>query len=108
MAALLLGKTAEAAERGIELAIDGEVRASAVEPRDVVPQGNLVDNAFDAASGRPARRIAVTSEQRHELRLSVGDNGPGIPRKTTSMSSSTAGRPRHGGGPGGRGWGSPW
>ena len=61
VAALLLGKTSEAAERGVELALTGELPAeSAVPPRDLVTViGNLVDNALDAVSGQPERRIAV-------------------------------------------------
>ena len=61
VAALLLGKTSEAAERGVELALTGELPAeSDVPPRDLVTViGNLVDNALDAVSGQPERRIAV-------------------------------------------------
>ena len=62
LAALLLGKTAEAAERGIELVVTGEVTGPTpdVEPRDLVTvAGNLVDNALDAVVGRPERRVAV-------------------------------------------------
>jgi sensor histidine kinase regulating citrate/malate metabolism len=83
LAALLLGKTAQASERGITLSIDGEVSTSRyrIEPRDVVTlAGNLVDNALDAASGRegPRVQVTVTWDETH-LRLRVGDNGPGIP-----------------------------
>lgn len=83
LAALLLGKTAQASERGITLTIDGEVSTSRyrIEPRDVVTlAGNLVDNALDAASGSegPRVQVTVTWDESH-LRLRVGDNGPGIP-----------------------------
>ena len=54
VAALLLGKTAEAAERGIELTIAGDLPTDADVPsRDLVTVlGNLVDNALDAVTGR--------------------------------------------------------
>ncbi|MEO5662013.1 MAG: sensor histidine kinase [Nocardioides sp.] len=83
LAALLLGKTAQASERGITLTIDGDVSTSRyrIEPRDVVTlAGNLVDNALDAASGVDGPRVEVTVvwDETH-LRLRVGDNGPGIP-----------------------------
>jgi sensor histidine kinase regulating citrate/malate metabolism len=81
VAALLLGKTSEAAERGVELALTGELPAeSAVPPRDLVTViGNLVDNALDAVSGEPERRIAVHLDGTDtELRISVGDSGPGL------------------------------
>ena len=57
LAALLLGKTAEAAERGIDLVVGGDVPAELpVRPRELVTVvGNLVDNAIDAVA-EPARR----------------------------------------------------
>jgi two-component system CitB family sensor kinase len=62
VAALLLGKVSEAAERGIELTVDldGE-SALPLAPSDAVSLvGNLVDNAMDAAcEGDPPRSVAV-------------------------------------------------
>ena len=61
VAALLLGKSAEAAERGISLTVTGELPASFAvgSPRDLVTVlGNLVDNAIDAVAGTP---IAASS-----------------------------------------------
>ncbi|NYE38793.1 sensor histidine kinase regulating citrate/malate metabolism [Nocardioides cavernae] len=85
LAALLLGKTAQAAERGIQLDIEGELPADLpVSPRDLVTLvGNLVDNAFDAVadtrSDRPQRvRVGLAGDARH-LRVEVDDSGPGIP-----------------------------
>ncbi|GAA3933206.1 sensor histidine kinase [Actinomadura viridis] len=63
LAALLLGKSTEAAERGVELVLDADMSMDgaegAIEPRDLVTiLGNLIDNAVDAAiegaaGGRP-------------------------------------------------------
>lgn len=84
LAALLLGKSAQAAERGIELVIEGGVEADVpLGPRDLVTVvGNLVDNALDAVSGAEARarRVEVRlSGDRHELVVEVDDAGPGVP-----------------------------
>jgi sensor histidine kinase regulating citrate/malate metabolism len=83
LAALLLGKTAQAAERGIELTVDGDLRAGTgpVEPRDLVTVvGNLVDNAMDAVAGRDERQVdvRVTGDQ-HQVTVVVDDSGPGVP-----------------------------
>jgi len=81
VAALLLGKSAEAAERGIELSVEGDLAAeTGVPARDLVTVlGNLVDNAFDAVAGRPERRVEVNLETRGDrLRVVVGDSGPGL------------------------------
>jgi two-component system, CitB family, sensor kinase len=62
VAALLLGKVSEAAERGVELTVhlDGDA-ALPLAPSDAVSlTGNLVDNAIDAAAeGDPPRSVAV-------------------------------------------------
>ena len=91
VAALLLGKTAEAAERGIELAITGDLSAehadraghaehAEVAARDLVTVlGNLVDNALDAVTGRDTRRVAVRLDGDGErVRVVVSDSGPGL------------------------------
>ena len=62
VAALLLGKSAEAAERGVDLTVTGELPADAGVPaRDLVTVlGNLVDNALDAVDGSASwRRVDV-------------------------------------------------
>ena len=59
LAALVLGKAAEASERGVELRVDDdlEVPAGVADPRDLVTiVGNLLDNAVDAATRRRRRR----------------------------------------------------
>jgi sensor histidine kinase regulating citrate/malate metabolism len=83
LAALLLGKSAQAAERGVELRVSGDLRAGAgpVEPRDLVTVvGNLVDNALDAVASREHRRVEVRISGGDEVvTVVVGDSGPGVP-----------------------------
>ncbi len=105
LAALLLGKAAQANERGVELVladdslIDDGVLPASLPQRDLVTVlGNLIDNAVDAASEavarppdavpaqrtppprRPARaRVTVTALAGDgELLLRVADNGAGV------------------------------
>jgi sensor histidine kinase regulating citrate/malate metabolism len=82
VAALLLGKTAEASERGIELTIEGDLPTDGTEvtSRDLVTVvGNLVDNALDAVAGQPVRRVSVRLETSPDLvRVVVADSGPGL------------------------------
>jgi len=83
LAAMLLGKTAQAAERGIELTVaDGSVVSPhAFDPQDLVTLvGNLIDNAMDATLDVDrTRRVEVWCRLGgHELALRVGDSGPGL------------------------------
>jgi sensor histidine kinase regulating citrate/malate metabolism len=91
LAALLLGKAAEAHERGVELtvsedsSIDDGVLPPELAARDLVTVlGNLLDNAIDAAiegAGAGGRRPAVAVTARvedGELLLRVADSGPGV------------------------------
>lgn len=83
LAALLLGKAAQAHEKGVELIVsdDTEVHGAAVAPRDLVTLvGNLVDNAIDAAlAAPPPRRVTVTARSdRDGFHLSVADSGSGV------------------------------
>lgn len=82
VAALLLGKTAQAAERGIDLRVAEETRLvdPPVDGRDLVTVvGNLVDNAMDAANDSPARRVDLSIvQQGRSLRIRVEDSGPGL------------------------------
>ncbi|MGF1339237.1 sensor histidine kinase [Streptomyces flavovirens] len=101
LAALLLGKAAQANERGVELVlaedslIDDGALPDSLAPRDLVTiLGNLIDNAVDAASEamtggagavvpgqRAAARALVTVTARTvggELLLRVADTGAGI------------------------------
>lgn len=82
LAALLLAKSAEAAERGatLELAADSSVPESALhDPQDaVLVVGNLVANAIDALDGaRGTIEVSVRSDA-DGLHVRVGDSGPGI------------------------------
>ncbi|MFI5907910.1 ATP-binding protein [Dactylosporangium sp. NPDC051541] len=83
LAALLLGKAAQAAERGVELEVapDAEVPEAALPPGDLVTiVGNLLDNAIDAAvAAPPPRRVAFSAMLRPgSLTLRVADSGPGL------------------------------
>ena len=84
MSALLLGKTAQAAERGVQLRIDDRTDLSAlpVEQRDAVTiLGNLVDNALDAVSERAERVVVVELHgSAAGLTVRVSDSGAGRPR----------------------------
>ncbi|MGW5350848.1 sensor histidine kinase [Streptomyces sp. NPDC004031] len=79
VAALLVGKSAIAAERGVTLRIapDTLLPDQVVDPRDVVTVlGNLVDNALDAAAGEVEVELRA---ERSTVLLRVGDDGPGVP-----------------------------
>ncbi|WKD30825.1 sensor histidine kinase [Streptomyces xanthophaeus] len=86
LVALLLGKAAQAHERGVELVVTADSRSLAegggLPPaRDLVTVlGNLIDNAVDALTAVAGARIAVTLRpEADELLLRVADNGPGLP-----------------------------
>ncbi|GAA0579110.1 sensor histidine kinase [Actinomadura livida] len=84
LAALLLGKSAEAGERGVELAVtEDTVMEGVAEPRDLVTiLGNLIDNAVDAALAgadvRPPRVVVSARQEDGALVLEVADSGPGV------------------------------
>ncbi|MET7382929.1 sensor histidine kinase [Streptomyces sp. NPDC005526] len=86
LAALLLGKTAQANERGVELVVspdsglDDGLLPEALPARDLVTiLGNLVDNAVDAARGGMPARVTVTARtEGAELLLRVTDTGAGV------------------------------
>jgi two-component system, CitB family, sensor kinase len=83
LAAVLLGKSAQAQERGIDFTVDADSRVSdlAIEPSAVVTMvGNLVDNAMDASvETEPPHRVAIrVVADRERFRLTVDDSGPGL------------------------------
>ncbi|MER8001607.1 sensor histidine kinase [Streptomyces sp. NPDC095613] len=86
LAALLLGKAAQANERGVELVltdesrIDDGVLPASLPDRDLVTiLGNLIDNAVDAAQGSEGARVTVTAlAEDGELLLGVRDTGAGV------------------------------
>lgn len=90
LAALLLGKAAQARERSIDLRVDVEpgLGPIGVEPGDLVTiVGNLVDNAFDAvaptldpaaAPVRPPRVEVTVARVEGGVQLDVEDDGPGL------------------------------
>ena len=84
LAALLLGKSAQAGERGVELTVDERSRLSGspLPGRDLITVvGNLVDNALEAVAGTPSpRRVEVlVREEDGTVLIRVTDNGPGLP-----------------------------
>lgn len=102
LSALLVGKSAIAAERGAALRISSATRLpdQVVDPRDLVTVlGNLIDNALDAASSRVEVELRA---ERTTAVLRVGDDGPGVPPElrdriftegwTTKQSPSHRGR----------------
>ncbi|MGV9247873.1 ATP-binding protein [Streptomyces sp. NPDC003710] len=86
LAALLLGKAAQANERGVELVISRDSRIDdgllppSLPARDLVTiLGNLIDNAVDAAQGSGGARVTVTAcAEEAELVLRVSDTGAGV------------------------------
>ncbi|MEU3550444.1 sensor histidine kinase [Streptomyces longwoodensis] len=121
LAALLLGKTAQANERGVELMVSGDSRLDdgvlpeSLSARDLVTiLGNLIDNAVDAAQGSTRARITVTAYATEptagargaggELVLKVADTGPGVDGDHTDLvfQRGFSTKPS---GPGGRGLG---
>jgi sensor histidine kinase regulating citrate/malate metabolism len=109
LGALVMGKVAEAHERGVQLDVAtlGSGTAAGIAVQDLVTiLGNLLDNAIDAAAEGPApRRVELTVESDEEgLDISVHDSG--APLEPSAAENIF----RHGystkpAGPGGRGIG---
>jgi two-component system CitB family sensor kinase len=81
---LLLGKAAEASERGIRLEISPATWLSESPGKVQVlvsVLGNLVDNAMEALVGQPPPRRVVVEvvEDDDSVAVVVADNGPGVP-----------------------------
>lgn len=83
LAALIMGKAAEAHERGVELLLTTEGATAVTGPavQDLVAiLGNLLDNAIDAAADAPPPRLVELSVAARDggLEIIVEDSGPGI------------------------------
>ncbi len=82
LTALLLGKAAQANERGIDFRIDEstDFPDAVAPPRDLVTiVGNLVDNALDAVSGMPSAKVVFSARvDAGQCVITVSDNGPGL------------------------------
>jgi two-component system CitB family sensor kinase len=83
LAALLLAKITIAGEQSISLVVsdDSHVQQTDGDQRTLLTiVGNLVDNAIEAlAEQRGSREITVRITDEHGIRLTVDDNGPGVP-----------------------------
>lgn len=88
IAALLVGKAAQANERGIELTSDiaHAAQAGSLNPVDLVTViGNLLDNAFDEAAASEEPRVLLTVRRVTDddgapgLEIVVEDSGNGLP-----------------------------
>lgn len=104
--ALLLAKSAVAAERGVELRLapSTPLPSDLAAPTDLLTVvGNLVDNALEATQGRDPAFVEVRiSTGADALEIEVADSGPGVPPEdvsaifidgyTTKMASSGARR----------------
>jgi sensor histidine kinase regulating citrate/malate metabolism len=89
LVALLLGKTAQADERGIELSVTEETRLPS--NTDDVPLsgqemvtvlGNLIDNAMEACDRDDPWVEVTVSQDDHTLLMRVADSGPGMDAAT--------------------------
>ncbi|MFB8084972.1 sensor histidine kinase [Streptomyces sp. NPDC055992] len=81
--ALLVGKSAIAAERGVSLRLSdrSQLPGRLIEARDIVTVLNLIDNALDAVGAhatQPAVEVEVFVEA-DTFVARVSDNGPGVP-----------------------------
>ena len=101
LAALVVGKAAEAGERGVELGLGEGARVpdGLADPRDLVTiVGNLLDNAVDAALDGPeprwVRLDAGIDDEGFVLRVS--DSGPGLEDPEQAFTSGWSTKPADG------------
>ena len=80
--ALMIGKAAQANERGIELTVTatGELPPERLDARDLVTvAGNLLDNAFDAVADADEKHVwADFVAADGELIITIADSGAGV------------------------------
>ncbi|MBD9704416.1 sensor histidine kinase [Streptomyces sp. ID01-12c] len=100
LAALLLGKAAQANERGVELVVSEDSRIDdgllpeSLPARDLVTVlGNLIDNAVDAAQGSMGARVTVTAYtdeagEPAETDGASGASGAGVTAETDAASEA--------------------
>lgn len=109
LTALMIGKAAQAHERGIRLTMtaSGELPPGSLDARDLVTvTGNLLDNAFDAAATSELRSVwADFSAADGWLIISVADSGPGVDTEHLDEIFRLGGSSKGGGATGGRGLG---
>ena len=86
--ALLLAKSAVAAERGVELRLapSTPLPCDLAAPSDLLTVvGNLVDNAIEATQGRDLAFVEVRISTTPDLlEIEVADSGPGVPLEEVS------------------------
>ena len=110
LAALLLGKRAQADERGVtlELTAAGTLPPNTLDPRELVTLlGNLVDNAIEASASsadKPTVWVDLLVAD-GELTLTVADNGPGLPTTDLDVLGRIGTTDKASVAPGGRGYG---
>lgn len=93
LVALLLGKSADASDRGVELTITEDTAlesTSTMSTRDLVTLvGNLVDNAIDAArvSDEPWVEVGIRQDGTTMI-VEVADSGPGMSAQTLARATA--------------------
>lgn len=109
VSALLLGKTAQAAERGVQLRLGDSTQVTGlpIGQRDAVTiLGNLLDNAIDAVAESPDRVVEVQmTGSSSDLRLRVGDSGSGLSAEQVTQVFERGWSTKTADGPVGRGLG---
>ncbi len=110
LVALLLGKSAQASERGIAFTLTedsqlDDAETAVLTPRDLVTVvGNLVDNALDAAADDPWVEVSVSGGS-SGVRIVVADSGPGMDPDTFAAARQRGFSTKSGGDDLGRGLG---
>jgi two-component system CitB family sensor kinase len=110
LAALLMGKRAQADERGValELTASGTLPPATLDIRELVTLlGNLVDNAIEATAGHsPGPTVWVDLLVADgTLTITVADNGPGLPTTDLDVLGRIGTTGKTSVAPGGRGYG---